>query len=129
MASSDGKTYTVEGTKEGGFLGDLVPDVVAGLSARAIGTRAEVEDEIDYISRALRVLWQMEPDESMRMCAGLSARLTELYIHLHRAETKDRSYRQIRTQQVVPLLNEIDRQHKLASRIVEIRRQDISLER
>lgn len=130
MASSDsGKTYTLEGSAVGGFVDDLVPEVVAGLSAGELGSRQKVEEELDYIARSLRVLWQMEPDQAMRMCAGLSARLTELHMHLHRAESRHREFRQVRTMQVRALLEEIDRQHKLASRIVEVRRQDIAMER
>jgi hypothetical protein len=49
-------------------------------------------------------------------------------VHLHRIEGSKREWTRIRTMQVIPLLAECDRQFKLASRLLEVRRQDIQLE-
>ena len=49
-------------------------------------------------------------------------------MHLHRLEGR-REWRQIRTMQVDRVLTELDRQFKIASREVEVRRQDIELTR
>jgi hypothetical protein len=56
----------------------------------------------------------------------MTARCTEMCIHLHRLEGR-REWRQIRTQQVERLLTECDRQFKIASREVELRRQDLEV--
>jgi len=77
----------------------------------------------------LREAYLLEPDQVMRLCSAFSARCTELYIHLHRVEGRDRQWRQVRTQQVERLLAELDRQFKFSSRLVEVRRQDLDLAR
>lgn len=120
--------YTVEedkrGSAEEGFISDLVPEVAEQLSWGALVSRQHVEDEIDMMLRALRGFWDMEPDQVMQMASAMTARCTELAIHLHRLEGK-REWRQIRTQQVERLIAELDRQFKIASRLVEVRRQDL----
>lgn len=118
--------FEVEGTQEAGFVDDLVPAVVQDLSEGALVDRAAVEAEIDMCLRAARSFWEMEPDQVMRMIGAISARCTELAIHLHRLEGK-REWKQIRTLQVNALLAEMDRQWKIHSRLVELRRQDLEL--
>lgn len=86
-------------------------------------------EEIDAMLAAVRGMWMCEPDVVMRDVAAYSARTTELEVHLHRVESKRREYKQIRTLQCGPLLEELDRQFKIASRLVEIRRQDLDLTR
>lgn len=76
---------------------------------------------------AVRGMWSQEPDVVMRDVAAYSARVTELEVHLLRVETKRRDYKQIRTLQCGPLLAELDRQFKIASRLVEVRRQDLDM--
>lgn len=118
----------VQGTQDAGFVDDLVPEVVQELAWGALGSRQAVEDEIDLMLRTVRGFWQMEPDQVARLIQALSARCTELCVHLHRLEGR-REWRQVRTQQVERLLAELDRQWKLASRLIEVRRQDIELSR
>jgi cytosine/adenosine deaminase-related metal-dependent hydrolase len=113
---------------EEGFVSDLVPEVAEQLSWGALISRQHVEDEIDLALRAVRGFWEMEPDQVMQMASALSARATELSVHLHRLEGK-REWRQIRTMQVERLLAELDRQFKIASRMLEVRRQDIETSR
>lgn len=120
--------FEVTGTDEAGYVGDLVPDVAQHLSWGALQSREAVEAEIDLMLTSLRAFWQQEPDQRMRAITAMSARCTELCVHLHRLEGR-REWRQIRTQQVERLLTEMDRQFKIASREVEIRRQDIELTR
>lgn len=120
--------FVVEETAPGdaaeGFIADLVPEVAAELAWGALISREHVEAEIDTMLRAVRGFWQMEPDQVFHMTSAMSARCTELATHLHRLEGK-REWRQIRTQQVERLLSELDRQFKLHSRMVEMRRQDL----
>ena len=121
------EVFVVEGGQTAGFVDGLVPDVVAELSRGALGSREQVEAEIDVMLATIRDFYRMEPDEVMRYCAGFSARATELECHLHRVEGRFREYKQIRTMQVQKLIAELDRQFKIASRLVELRRQDLEV--
>lgn len=102
-----------------------VPEVAALAAAGTLGSRAQIEGELDAILVTIRDFWTMEPDQVMAHCAAMTARLTELEVLLHRVEARDRTYRQIRTMQVQKIVDELDRQFKIASRLVEVRRQDI----
>lgn len=92
-----------------------------------LGTRPEIEAELDGIAVAVRTFDRKQPDQVMRETAAYSARLTELCVQLHRVESRDRNYVRIRTQQVERWLTELDRQFKIASRLVEVMRQDLEL--
>jgi hypothetical protein len=128
--AADTETFTVEGSATAGFVaGASVPTDVAQDAAAVLGSRQEIEAEIDRMLSEVREFYAMEPDQVMRVVAALSARCTELVVHLHRVEGKYREFKQIRTMQIQPLLLEMDRQFKLASRGVEIRRQDLELMR
>lgn len=120
--------FEVDGTAEAGFVEDLVPDVAVQLAWGALNSRETVEAEIDTMLTAVRRFWQQEPDQRMRAITAMSARCTELCVHLHRLEGR-REWRQVRTMQVDRLLTELDRQFKIASREIEVRRQDIELSR
>lgn len=119
--------FTVEGSNAAGYIGGLVPDVIAALSRDQLGSREEVETEIDAMCAATRDFYRMEPDEVMRAISGFSARCTELEIQLYRAEGRYREFSKIRTMQVRVLLAELDRQFKIHSRTVELRRQDLEV--
>lgn len=106
---------------------DPAVDLAHRLSAGTLVDRERVEAELDDMLATIASIWSMEPDQAMRVCSVVSARLTEMYIHLHRVEARDRRWKQVRTQQVDKLLAEVDRQFKFHSRIVEIRRQDAEL--
>ncbi len=120
--------FDVEGSEAEGFVAQLVPDVAQKLAWGSLVSREAVEGEIDLMLSSVRSFWQMEPDQRMRLITAMSARCTEMCIHLHRLEGR-REWRQIRTQQVERLLDELDRQFKIASREIEVRRQDIELSR
>ncbi len=120
-------TMVVTGSDEGGHVDVRAPEQVAATAAAQLGTREDIETEIDAMLSECIGFYRLEPDQVMRLCAALSARCTELYIHLHRVEGRHREYKMIRTQQINPLLGELERQYKVASRQVEIRRQDLAL--
>ena len=92
-----------------------------------LGTRQQIQAELDDIARAVRDFHTKQPDQVMRECAAYTARLTELCVLLHRVESQDRQYTRVRTQQVERWLAELERQFKYASRIVEVMRQDLAL--
>jgi hypothetical protein len=120
----------VEGSGAGGFVpltdDGLRPEVAALLSG-PLGPREEVEEELDGILVAVRTFWMKEPDQVMREISAYSARLTELAVQLARVEYRQREYTKLRTMQVERLLAELERQYKIASRSVEVRRQDLEL--
>lgn len=95
--------------------------------ANGLGTRPDIERELDGIALAIRAFALKQPDQIMRECAAYGARLTELAVLLSRHEASDRQYLRVRTQQVERYLGEIDRQFKIASRLVEVMRQDLEM--
>lgn len=108
----------------------LVANVMAPLgSPGALGTRQDIQEELDGIAAAIRQFHIKHPDQVMRECSAYGARLTELAVLLHRMESSDRQYTRIRTQQVDRFLKEIESQFKIASRLVEIHRQDLEIMR
>jgi len=117
----------VKGSTEGGFVDSAPSEEAVSESRRQLPSREHIEDELDLMLQTIRGFWNSEPDQVMREVSAMSARLTELWVHLHRIESRDRTYKQIRTMQVNPMLEELDRQFRLASRTVEIRRQDLEL--
>lgn len=121
--------FTLSGDSDSGYLPDLVPEVVAHLAMGELKSREAVEEELDLMMRTVRSFWEMEPDQVMRTISALSARATELTVHLHRLDTKFREWKQVRTMQVDKILLELDRQFKIASRMLEVRRQDIEMAR
>jgi len=121
------RSFRVEGNRQTGFVSGAIPVVVAQSAADRLACRSDVEDELDMMADMIKGFWEQEPDLVMRQVAAISARLTELSLLLHRAETRDRQFKQIRTLQCAPLLVELDRQYKIASRLVELRRQDLDL--
>lgn len=93
----------------------------------ALGTREQIQQELDSIAAACRMFYMKQPDQVMREISAYSARLTELAVLLHREEAYDRQYTRVRTQQVERWLVDLDRQFKIASRMVEVARQDLEL--
>ncbi len=96
-------------------------------AAGYLGTKDEIQAELDAIAAAVRQFHVQQPDQVMKQCAAYGARLTELTVLLHRVEALDRQYTRVRTQQVEKGRTELDRQFKIASRLVEVARQDLNL--
>lgn len=96
---------------------------------QGLGSRADIERELDGIALSVRGFFRKQPDVVMREIAAYSARLSELYVLLHRAEGSGYSaqYVRIRTQQVEIWRDELETQFKIASRTVEIYRQDLAM--
>jgi len=106
----------------------VIVDPVTSLGSPGyLGTRVQIEAELDIVAAAIRGFHRKQADEVMREVAAYSARLTELCVLLHRVEGIDRQYTRVRTQQVERFLAELDRQFKIASRLVEVMRQDLSM--
>src|SRR5882672_2057181 len=92
-----------------------------------LGTREDIEAEIDVVIAAMRMFGFKPPDQIMREVAAYGARLVELAILLHRVESLDRTYLRIRTMQIAPIQDELERQFKIASRLIEQQRQDLEM--
>lgn len=92
-----------------------------------LGNRQQIEDELDDIAAAMRGFYLKAPDQVLRECSAYSARLTEMAVLLHRVEGLDRQLLRVRTQQVQRYIDELANQHKIASRLIEVQRQDIAL--
>lgn len=92
-----------------------------------LGTREEIQSELDDIAAAMRGFYAKAPDQVMKECSAYSARLSELYVLLHRVEGIDRQYTRLRTQQVEIYREELREQWKTASRLIEVQRQDLML--
>lgn len=125
-----------EGRHLGPQDGPLDPTVAAFMSPVAalghpghLGQREEIEKEIDLIIAATRIFHMKPADLVMRECSAYTARLTEFCVLLHRVEGTDRRWARIRTMQVQKILEEMDRQWKTASRLIEVNRQDIEITR
>ncbi len=104
------------------------PNPAAALrDAGYLGTKTQIQDELDAIAAAVRQFHTQQPDQVMKQCAAYGARLTELCVLLHRVEALDRQYTRVRTQQVEKWLAELDRQFKISSRLIEVARQDLTL--
>ncbi len=116
----------VEGTEEAGFVDDLIPQVAHEFASGALVSKEAVERELDVMLAEIRNWWSYEPDQVLISASAISARCTELAVHLHRLEG-DRKWRQVRTLQVDKILAEVDRQTRMHSRIVELRRQDLQM--
>lgn len=94
-----------------------------------LGDRTQVERELDLIAASIRTFHRLRPDQVLRYCAGYTARLTEMHVLLHRVEStaSGRAYTRLRTQQVDKYLEELERQWKTASRLIEVMRQDLQM--
>lgn len=145
----------VEGSEETGFLPEDTPDpgLLAALATEmaplrdshpeafdlslnggnanplptSVGSRAAVLLELAGIKAAIRTWYSKQPDEVIREACAYSARLTELWTELRLLESYDRQYTQLRTQQVQPVLDEVDRQFRMSQSRIALMRQDLDL--
>jgi len=94
-----------------------------------LGDRDQIQTELDSIASRVRMFHLLQPDMVMREAGAYSARLTELEVLLHRVESLDRQYTRVRTMQVDKWKEELVQQFRIASRLLEVQRQDIELSR
>lgn len=84
-----------------------------------------IRHEIDGYYRRLRRLNQMDPAEVFQSLSAISARMSEIRTRLIRVE--GRKPAKLRTSEVDPLLEEVDRQFKFHSRLQATREMEASL--
>jgi len=95
----------------------------------SVGSHAELLLELAGVKAAIRTWHEKQPDEVIREASAYSARLVEIWTELRILEQYDRQYTQMRTLQVSPVIDEIDRQYKFASSRIAMSRQDLDLNR
>ena len=84
-----------------------------------------IRDELDEYYRGMKALQASEPDQIFLKLAAWSARVSEIRVTLVRSQT--RSKQALRTQEVDPFLEEIDRQFKFFSRYQSVREMDFKI--
>jgi uncharacterized membrane-anchored protein len=92
------------------------------------GSIDTVRAEIDDAFHDMKEFHNQEPDEIMRMCGGHSARLSEIRVRIQRVEDWKRQWRGIRTREIEPAIEELERQYAIASRLHSIREHDWKIE-
>lgn len=106
---------------------DYTPSLEMAPLRGGLGSRDDIQLELDAIAASIRGFYLKQPDMVMRECSAYTARLTEMCVQLARFEATDRQYLRLRTQQVERWIVEIDRQWRTASRLIEVMRMDLSL--
>lgn len=106
-----------------------LPTISAHRPITELGPGAGLEQEIDAMIRAVDMLDPGLPDLVMMTCMALMARCTEIYVQLTRMEVRERRAKLIRTTQLQKLMDLIEFYFKGASRLIEVRRQDVEMSR
>lgn len=94
-----------------------------------LGSIREVRDEIDTIQRSIKEFHENEPDEVMQHCSAYAARLGEIRTRIFRIEDHLQHWKPIRTQEVVPVIEDLKFQFSIASRLLTQRQHDWDMER
>lgn len=97
--------------------------------AGQLSSMKEVEKEIDLILQHMRAFVQYTPDRVIIEAAGFSARLLELEVLTHRQEREVVEWKKVRTMQIAKMREELHFQARMASRLVEVSRQDIETQK
>lgn len=92
------------------------------------GSIDSVRVEVDDAFADMKTFFNREPDEIMRMAGGHSARLSELRVRVMRVEDFRREWKSVRTRELEPALEELERQYTIASRLHSVRELDFKLE-
>lgn len=92
------------------------------------GSIDSVRQEIDDAFADMRTFHNRQPDEIMRLCGGHSARMSELRVRIQRVEDFHRQWKGIRTREIEPTLEELERQYNTASRLHTVRELDFKME-
>jgi hypothetical protein len=127
----------VAGTDSGGYVeqAGVDPALLAALAGEmaplrtGVGSRVEVLQELMAIKAAICTWHRKEVGQVLQEASAYSARLTELWTELRLLESSDRAFTQLRTMQVQPVLDEVDRQYRFATSRIALMRQDIDLSR
>lgn len=122
-AHNPGNPGSIGATRGG--IGTLDFDAVDPMIGASIN---QVRVEVDDAYKDMQLFHQMEPDEIMRRSGGHSARLSYLRVCCMRVEDFKREWRDIRTRELEPTLDQLEHQFSIASRLHSVREYDYKLE-
>lgn len=108
-------------TRTDGLYRNLLEDRSAAVNTWVSDIQVELDD---YLTR-LRDLNSLPPVEVFQALSAISARLAEIRNRLIR--TDNRRFTALRTKEVDPLIDEVDRQFKFHSRIQAVRDSEMRL--
>ena len=94
-----------------------------------VGRDVTLEDEIMAMVVTIRNLEDAMPDVIMSTCMGYMARCTEIHLQIIRVEGNNRKLKTFRVTQLAKVMELIEFEFKGASRLIEVRRQDVELSR
>lgn len=117
---------------ESGELSDG-PHIIPNVHPRImdLDNTSTLEDELDAMVATLSDLIDdsTTPDILLSTCMGFQARCTEIYLQLIRIEAQHRKAKQFRTAQLGKVMDLIEFTFRGASRLIELRRQEVELSR
>jgi len=85
--------------------------------------------EIEAMVHTIQSLDYEQPDTVMITCMAFMARCTEMWVQLVRIEANNRRAKSFRTMQLQKVMDLIEFEFRGASRLIEVRRQDVELSR
>jgi len=88
-----------------------------------------LEDEVIAMVTSIKDLDFSQADVVMAMCMGYMARCTEIWLQLLRIEGQHRKAKTFRVMHLQKVMDLIEFEYKAASRLIEVRRQEIELSR
>ena len=87
-------------------------------------------EEIEAMVHTLQSIdYSNSPDLVLTACMSYMARCTEMWVQLIRLEAQDRRAKSFRTMQLQKVMDLIEFEFRGASRLIEVRRQDVELSR
>lgn len=92
-----------------------------------LNNTSTLEDEIDAMVHTIQAIDMGLPDQMIATCMALMGRCTELHILLVRAEGQYRRAKAFRVNQLAKVMELIDFEYRAASRLIEVRRQEVEL--
>ena len=108
----------------------VVPNAPQHAPINELDDSSTVEDEIDAIVASLAMMDALaEPDLVIQSCMAYMARLTEIHLQLTRIEGKSRKAKVFKTTQLERVMDLVEFEYRGASRLIEVRRQEVDLSR
>jgi len=105
----------------------IVPNVPAHDAVSNLPFGATVEEEIDAMISSIKEFDGSAPDILLSTCMAYQARCTELYIQLVRIEPRERKAKVFRVTQLQKVMDLLEFEFRGASRLIEVRRQEMEL--
>lgn len=88
----------------------------------------QAREELDEVIDHAKSFFQLQPDETMRLVLGYSARLSEVRVRVYRVEDRSPLWKLFRTRELETVIDELKRQYDGASRLESVRSLDWQIE-